>query len=181
MTDSPAAATEDVTVCDAAPSDVPRIAALARTCWRAAYEDLLSEETIERALDAWYDEEVLRERVERDGAFLVAEESDAVEGDLVGYAGAGREVVDDGDARGIHLGAIYVHPDRWSDGVGSALLSAFLSRCRDGGYGRIHAVALAENDRACAFYRSRGFSLREERESDLFGETVTDAEFVRAV
>ncbi|GAB3422382.1 GNAT family N-acetyltransferase [Haloparvum alkalitolerans] len=169
-------ATDRVTVRDAAPADDPRIAAVAETCWRTAYADLLREETIDRALDAWYDEAVLRERVDGERTFLVV---GAGAGDIVGYASAGREAGEDG--RGIHLGSIYVRPDRWGDGVGSALLSAFLETCRETGYDRVHAIALAENDRACAFYRSRGFSLYEERESDLFGETVTDAEYVREV
>lgn len=171
-------APDRVTVREAEPADVPRIAALAHTCWRVAYADLLREETIDRALDAWYDEAVLRERVDDDGAFLVAAAGDA-DGELVGYASAGRETGEDG--RGVHLGSIYVRPDRWGDDVGTALLSAFLSRCREDGYDRVHAIALAENDRARAFYRSRGFSLDEERESDLFGQTVRDAEFVREV
>lgn len=171
-------APDGVSVRDVEKADAPRIATLARTCWRTAYADVLREETIDRALEAWYDEAVLRERIDGDGAFLVAVGRD-VGGEVLGYASAGREAGEDG--RGIHLGSIYVHPDRWGDGVGSALLSAFLETCREAGYDRVHAIALGENDRACAFYRSRGFSLCEERESDLFGETVTDAEYVREV
>ncbi|ELZ54596.1 MULTISPECIES: GNAT family N-acetyltransferase [Halorubrum] len=65
--------------------------------------------------------------------------------------------------------AIYVHPDRWGEGVGSALLDRELDALPD----RIETVrleALADNEVGARFYEARGFERTDAVEREVAGE-----------
>lgn len=161
---------DDVTVRDATTEDVPAIRTIAERGWRAAYRDILSTETIDAAIESWYDPETLRESVTReDVAYLVAERDGAV----LGYV-SGRPTEEDGVAS---LGAIYVDPDHWQEGVGAALLAAFEDRCRRRGADRIEFRVLSDNDVGKSFYRSQGYERVETADAELFDERVTEDVF----
>jgi len=153
----------------AVPDDAPAIRRVARAAWRAAYGDIVAEATIEAAIDSWYDVAGLRESVDRaDARFLVAERG----GEVVGF---GQALVAEPTARaGAELARLYVHPDHWDEGVGSALLARLEDWLRERGVDRVRLAVLADNDAANAFYESRGYRRVETRRMDLQGEAVTD-------
>lgn len=165
---------------EATPEDAERIDTVADASWHAAYGGFLPADVIDAALREWYDVEALRAQVGR-GVFLVAEATaaeakrpDAARsldggrdaGRVVGFAHAdGTD--DDGPAA---LGRLYVHPDWWGEGVGTALLRAVARRLREAGHDRLEAVVFAENDVGLSFYRSRGFEERTRRTDNFGGE-----------
>ncbi|UPW02211.1 GNAT family N-acetyltransferase [Halorussus gelatinilyticus] len=186
----------DANVRPATTSDVADVRRVARESWHATYDDLLGPEAVESVVDDWYDLYSLRRSVERgDGAFLVAEreedggtdESDAGdaatgEGDtgtdardpeIVGF---GQGVLGGGDAEdgAAQLPRLYVHPDCWGEGVGTALAERIESWAAERGAERLRLVVLADNEVGNAFYESRGFRTVGSRESEFDGETVTD-------
>jgi len=158
-----------VTIRDAVPTDVEGITRVAEQGWTTAYNEVLDDATIEAALAEWYDPSLTRERIaDDDVTYLVAVQGDTV----VGYASGA--AVDDAV---VGLGSIYVLPDHWGEGIGTTLLSEFETRWATHGYNVIQLYALADNDIGQSFYRARGYEAVDTRETDLFGETVTDRQY----
>lgn len=147
---------------DATPADAEAVAAVARASWHAAYDDVLGPEAVDATVDDWYDPDDLREQV-HDGVFLVAEEDE-----VVGFAQGGPAREPERDA---FLPRLYVHPDRWGEGVGTALLGAVAERLLERGHERIRLEVFAENDVGRGFYESLGFE-----EVDRVAETFHGAE-----
>lgn len=161
----------DVTVRPADTGDVPGIRRVARRGWHAAYEDVLARETIEAKLDEWYDPETVRGYVEREGVgYFVAVD----DGQVLGYATGGPS--DKGEDVGF-LGAIYVDPDYWGEGIGSRLLDRIESFLAERGYERLRFRVLAENDVGTSFYRSRGYEAVEETQTELADEVAPELLF----
>ena len=118
----------------------------------------------------WYDPDGVAARVAGDGAFFVADGGDDGVIDYVDGAPA------DDDPDETVLGAIYVDPDRWGEGVGSRLLRRFETWCRDRGRS-VRFRVFAGNDLAPPFYRSHGYRAVDETETEPFGATVTERRF----
>lgn len=166
-----------VTIRHASPADAATIRTIARGSWHAAYDSVLGAEAVDETVDEWYDLERLRESIadtrERDdGAVLVAERADSRNADGEG-AGADPEAVgfvhvvpNRSDSDVAELLRIYVRPDAWGDGVGTALLEAAERELRDE-FERCRLIVLADNEVGVSFYESRGFGRVETRESDL--------------
>jgi|AntDeeMinimDraft_5_1070356.scaffolds.fasta_scaffold02990_3 ribosomal protein S18 acetylase RimI-like enzyme len=160
---------DDLRVRDAVPGDVQSITRVAEAGWTSAYRDLLAERTIEAALDEWYDTALTRERIEDDAVtYLVAEQADTVVGYASGAAVDGSVVV---------LASIYVMPDRWGEGIGTALLDTFETRWSGRRYDAVRLDVLADNEVGQRFYRARGYEAVEEQETELFGETVRERRY----
>ncbi|MFC4986640.1 GNAT family N-acetyltransferase [Saliphagus infecundisoli] len=165
----------DPTIRTATPEDVTGIRHVAERSWNAAYNGILDGETIDCALEEWYDPDQVREFVDRDEVtYLVAED-----GDVVGYASGGPDGEGEGDVA--VLGAIYADPDLWGEGIGTALLSAFERERRRAGDDAVRLRVLADNEVGIAFYRARGYEPVAEREDELFGERVAERVFRRAL
>ena len=123
--------------------------------WRAGHESALSAEALEavdleptdKDLQRW------RDRIEtQQDRHLVADDDG-----VVGYAAVRwaetKPFVGDDEAG---LKELYVHPDRWGEGVGGELLERAIGTLPDG----IEAVLLETldgNDRAAGFYEANGF------------------------
>lgn len=158
----------------AVPADIPAILRVAEQGWNATYEDFLAQETIDTAMSEWYTPDTTRELIEReDTAYFVADRR----GDVLGYVSGGPS---DEEAVAT-LGAIYVHPDYWGEGIGTALLDEFETFCCQRGYEAIQFGVLAENDVGVSFYRKHGYDLIDQRNTDLFGETVREYTFRDAI
>jgi len=164
-----------ITVREACPDDVGAVVALAERGWRAAYEGILDPETIDEAMAQWYDPDELRRSLDRsDTAFYVATDGGCDSGDDTPVVGSLRGGFGEDVA---HLGALYVEPDRWGEGIGSRLLDRFESFCADGGYETIEFAVLAGNEVGQSFYRSHGYEAVTDREVELFSQTVADRIF----
>ena len=181
-----------VTVRQSMPTDVAGIQRVARRGWEAAYGELLAEETIERAMNEWYAGESIREQITGgDVAHFVACEPPRVsngasgkqrdpravaDGAVIGYVGGGVPE----DDRGA-VGALYVDPDRWGEGIGTRLFERELDALAERGATRVTIRVLAANTLGRSFYESRGFEVVETSEDDLFGETRAAVTYAREI
>lgn len=133
----------------ATPADEDAIQTVATASWHAAHDDIIGAEAVDEFLAEHYDRETIAAEIDADGsAYRVAE----LAGNIVGFAVAVPH--DDGHWR---LAAIYVHPDQWGDGVGTALLDAVEDAARAAGGERLQLIVMAENERARRFYEARGY------------------------
>jgi GNAT superfamily N-acetyltransferase len=143
---------DDRRVRPATRSDAPAVRATAHASWHAAYDDVLGPETVERVVDEWYGVASLRTAV-AESVFHVA----AVDGAVVGFVNAGpNPAYDEGTAE---LYRIYVHPDRWGEGIGGRLL--------------------AENAVGVGFYEGHGFEHVETGTVDLGDESYVDRDYLK--
>ncbi|WP_246986958.1 GNAT family N-acetyltransferase [Halorientalis marina] len=146
-------------------ADVTAIKRVARASWRADYPDVLSRETAEEGVEEWYDDEQLAAEIERDDAVvLVARREDEVAGFVHAV------VVED---RGTIL-RVYVHPDARGEGLGSQLLDRAERELRDRGANHVQAMVLADNEPGRAFYEGAGFTLEDEGETVIGGESYRE-------
>ena len=123
--------------------------------WRAGHKAVLSAEALSAVTVDPSDEDLhrWRDRIEtRRDRYLVADD-----GRVVGYVAVRwaetKPFVGDDEAG---LKELYVHPDRWGEGVGGELLKRAIETLPDG----IEAVLLETldgNDRAAGFYEAHGF------------------------
>lgn len=176
--------------------DVPAIRRIATESWHAVYDDILGPETVDGLTNRWYAAEALEESLERAanrdvGAFLVAtrESTDATEttfaanassqersASVVGFVQGTPGERAETARRVAVLNRIYVDPDSWGDGVGSALVTA-LEQAFDDSFETLRLHVLAGNDVGISFYESTGFERVGTQRSDLeenVDETETD-------
>jgi ribosomal protein S18 acetylase RimI-like enzyme len=147
----------DITVRQATPDDVGAIAAINLASWEAAYRGIVADGFLDRA--------TLESRAERwherilaaVNPILVAE----VAGVIAGYCSLAlpsRDAdADGGDGPTAEIGAIYVSPDAFRSGVGSAMVDAALELMRDRGFREATLWVLVDNARARGFYARQGF------------------------
>ena len=145
--------------------------------WREAYGEIVSEEILASMIVDASGEDVRkwRDRIDEDrGQFLVA-----VDERVLGYAyvrwGETKSFVEDGKAG---LKEIYVHPDRWGEGVGTALLDACID-CLPENVTALKLEVLAENERGRGFYEARGFEQVGEAEIEIAGESYRTSHYGR--
>jgi GNAT superfamily N-acetyltransferase len=117
--------------------------------------------------------ERVRAHVETPGAFLfVAEMAGVISGMAVGVQG----LADDGAGPPVdglcHIGAVFVAPDYWAQGLGGKLVDAVLTEARAGGYARAQLWTHADNGRAHRLYENRGFRRTGRENEDDHGETI---------
>lgn len=144
----------------ARPGDAPAVARVARAAWHAAYDDIIGPAAVDSQVEEWYAEADLRRSISGDGPFYVAVENDAVVGFAQGV------VTDEGEA---WLPRIYVAPEHWGSGHGSALLERVAGDLADRDPERLQLVVLADNDVGRFFYEGHGFSVEERRTGEIGG------------
>jgi ribosomal protein S18 acetylase RimI-like enzyme len=136
------------------PSDVPAIARTVVAAWQTAYRGILSDAFLEgldvkRIEEVWYEIIEMGERTN-----LVVE----VDGHAIGFVGFGEARDEDTDpAQVAEIYGIYVHPDHWRAGAGSALMEAALERLRQAGYAQVVLWTMHDNTPAQDFYGKHGF------------------------
>lgn len=147
----------DVRIRPTTRDDVEGVQRVARAAWHAAYDAVLGADRVDETVDSWYDPARLVEDdvAADDRPFFVAvtDGNDGAE-IVVGFAEAAPD--DDADALA-HLYRIYVHPDHWGEGIGTALLDRIETSLRERGFDRLELSVMAENDVGVAFYESMGF------------------------
>jgi GNAT superfamily N-acetyltransferase len=135
----------------ATPRDALEIADLQIAAWRAAFLPLLPDgfEIPPREQFLMMGQRTLAEPgVER---------TVAVSRRVVGFLSHGSSR--DGDvAEGVgEVRALFVHPEAWRRGVGTALVANALDRLREDGFREATLWSFRHNDRANAFYERQGF------------------------
>lgn len=158
---------DEITIREATSEDVEDILAIAERGWNRAYSDFLSQETIDTAMAEWYDPDDTQEYIKReDVTYFVAENSE----DIIGYISGGPS-----DKENVaYLGAVYVDPDYWGEGAGTALLEEFEAFCRRENYDRIQFNVLTENNVGTSFYEKHGYEVIEKQETEVFGEATRE-------
>jgi GNAT superfamily N-acetyltransferase len=155
----------DVAIRAATPGEAEAIRELARAAWHEAYDDIMGPEEVDQRLDTWWRAEELRDVITNpDHVFLVAVDTDAVDGGAredVTETGAGAAPVGVVHAGPSPSGAyvvprLYVHPDRWGEGIGTELLDHVTAHAR-GETDRLRVVLLSGNEAGIGFYEARGF------------------------
>lgn len=172
----------DWTICQATTDAAPAVREIARESWHAAYDEILGADTVTDVTDEWYAIEELEESIRNsretdEEAFLLAvpagtdgasdtdtdDGSGGVDAEIEGFAHAELHPDDPSAASLIRL---YVRPDTWGDGAGTALLerieATFEPTCD-----RLRLTVLADNEIGVSFYESAGFERVRTRRSDL--------------
>jgi N-acetylglutamate synthase-like GNAT family acetyltransferase len=163
---------DDVEVRPATREDVAAVADVAEAAWYAAYAGFVGDETIREGLSAGYAGDRLREVIERDAVdFLVADD-----GGVVGFASATREWSDE-----VRLRTLYVDPDRWDEGVGTALLEGILNRARERDADRVRASAFVDNHAGTAFLEAGGFEAVDTVDTSFGDEVHRERVYAREV
>jgi GNAT superfamily N-acetyltransferase len=116
-------------------------------------------------------------RVPRPGsATFVAE----LDGEVVGFASVGRSRDDEAETEG-ELYAIYLHPSRWDQGIGRALLERAEESMRASGFERAILWVMEGNERGERFYRAAGWQ-HDGRKVDAFqGVEVAELRYRKAL
>ncbi len=147
------------TVREADTSDLPAIAAVRAVTWQVAYAGLMPEEVLAPLtepdrLATWAEAFATAQHARR----LVAESATTIVG-FVAFGGE-REATTwrpSGTTGRGEIYAIYVLPDSWGTGAGSALLHAALDELVESGYRHVTLWVLEGNHRAIRFYERHGF------------------------
>jgi ribosomal protein S18 acetylase RimI-like enzyme len=138
----------------ATPNDAEAITKVHLASMREAYRGLFPAEDLTR-IDA-------RDRADRWRDHLIGNSSITllaeVDRRLVGFADFGRCRDEDVLPEAVgEVMAIYVYPDAWGLGIGSALLREALARLRSGGWVEVVLWVIEENRQAIGFYERFGF------------------------
>ncbi len=163
----------------AVPGDSRAIARVHVDSWRVAYRGLLPDDYLaglssEQRTGLWSG--ILADP--SSGHVLVVEVGDAI----VGFAHAGPSGDDDAGPETAELYTIYIHPDAWGQGCGTALMAAVLADLWEEGYRVVTLWMLATNDRARRFYLQQGWSEDVPVRTQSFGgQVVTDHRFLRSL
>ena len=140
----------------ATPDDTEKIVGVTAAGWRTAYRGIVAPARLaELPIDRWHHEvHVGLLRPVEDAFSYVAE----IGGEFAGYcfvAAPSRER--ELGPNVAELVAIYVEPDRWSQGAGSALMRAAIARLEQLPYEEVFLWTFKENAPAIAFYERHGW------------------------
>jgi ribosomal protein S18 acetylase RimI-like enzyme len=132
-------------------SDIPGIQRVARLSWRKTYSPFVSAADLDHVIELLYSHDRLSN--DRPGLVRIVAE---VEGEVVGYAFAGRD-----PDRSIHLYAIYVLPEHQRHGLGTQLMWAALDPFASDGAAEAYIGVYPANHAARRFYEHHGARLEE--------------------
>jgi ribosomal protein S18 acetylase RimI-like enzyme len=141
---------------EAQPDDAGGIAAVHVRSWQAGYRDVLPDSVLDglsvsRRTEEW------RGRLGRDPGSRTFVAHDG--GRIVGFCTVRvPSPDDDADAHTGDVAALYVDPDRWHAGTGSALLERGLDSLREDGSETVTLWVFSGNAAALAFYERYGFA-----------------------
>jgi N-acetylglutamate synthase-like GNAT family acetyltransferase len=139
---------------EATTADAMAIARVQARGWKIGYcgfinPDYLSQISAQRGAQFWLAN--LADPLFKQQTFVAEEE-----GNVAGCAGGGLNRDELGPDVG-EIYALYVDPDIWSRGIGSALLAAAEADLREVGYGSAVLWTLEDNLRTRTFYEHRGW------------------------
>jgi len=142
------------------PGDANDIDELFRLSWSEGFGDILRSKDIEDVRqDRSVTEEDIKERIRREGILtLVYERSGTVMGQgRIAWSESATERYTDTARSEAEFRSVYVHPDHWSEGIGSEIMGELVEQCP------VEPVALKvetyEGSDAADFYRSKGFEV----------------------
>ncbi|MFG3660059.1 GNAT family N-acetyltransferase [Streptomyces sp. NPDC047706] len=159
-------------------ADCDRVAEIRVRGWQSAYRGLMPQSFLD-ALSVAQDAARHRARFgQGDGTVvnLVAERA----GEIVGWACHGPYRGGEARTTDAELYAIYVHPERYGEGIGQALLGESVRRCRAAGHPRMLLWVLRDNISARRFYERAGFTADGAEEPfEVEGVEVPEVRYAR--
>lgn len=141
--------------------DIPQVQDVAKKSWNATYEGIIPFEIQEKFLKVAYNNDRMKQRLER--SFLFVAEIDSI---VVGFANFS-PVNDEGKAE---LGAIYLYPEYQGKGIGSALLQKGINELE--GVEEIYINVERDNEIGKSFYDAKGFQVLKEFDDDFEGHIL---------
>lgn len=151
-----------LTVRPATRRDTDSIQRVASASWEAAHAPLVGAETARSFFEREYDEARIHSKIASDaGLFEVAVDEDGVVG-FVTAAPLEQSPLTFG------LSWLYVHPDRWREGIGTRLLTGVEKTIERREGERIRLGVLAANERAIRFYERAGYA----HHSDYYDDRI---------
>lgn len=141
--------------------DIPQVQDVAKKSWNATYEGIIPFEIQEKFLKVAYNNDRMKQRLER--SFLFVAEIDS---NVVGFANFS-PVYDEGKAE---LGAIYLYPEYQGKGIGSALLQKGINELE--GVEEIYINVERDNEIGKSFYDAKGFQVLKEFDDDFEGHIL---------
>jgi ribosomal protein S18 acetylase RimI-like enzyme len=160
----------DATIRPATPSDARAIAEIHVAAWRTAYRGIVGDDELARMS--------VDERAERWTEILGGDESRTVvaerDGAIAGYCAVFRPSRDEGARPDTaEIAALYVSPDCWRSGIGSALLEQVVTELRtEARWADLTLWVFSANEPALAFYARHGFENAGETVNEYSGEPV---------
>lgn len=150
-------------------SDLEDIRELNMQSWLKAYEGIIPEEKIREEV-GYTEERLISKKDDEKLIFLVAE----VDGKVVGtinfaWGEENTHEFVDLEEEEAQLRAVYIHPEYWQQGIGTKLFERGLEILPDT-IDALEVESLEENDVGRSFYDTKGFSIVDEREIELFGD-----------
>ena len=153
-----------ITIRNARPADAESIAEVHDAAWRDAYRGIIPGRELERIIarrgPKWWDSAIRR------GSRIVVLEFDE---EVEGYASYGPNRVPALPYQG-EIYELYLTPEVQGLGFGGRLLKAARSDLAENGYHSALVWALADNERALAFYRRLGGKVVREAQERFAGE-----------
>ncbi|BAK17999.1 histone acetyltransferase HPA2 [Solibacillus silvestris StLB046] len=147
--------------------DIPQVQDVAKKSWNATYEGIIPFEIQEKFLKVAYNNDRMKQRLER--SFLFVAEIDS---NVVGFANFS-PVNDEGKAE---LGAIYLYPEYQGKGIGSALLQKGINELE--GIVEIYINVERDNEIGKSFYDAKGFQVLKEFDDDFEGHILKTVRMV---
>ena len=139
----------------------------------ASYGHALNQDLIAEAVSQWYSADQLGEDLDDENTvFIVAVE----DGEVVGFAQS--YVIKRHDPVG-EIDWLHVDPDHRGKGLGSQLLKRVELALLERDVTTIEAEVLAANEAGAEFYDEQGYTLTEERDVEIGGETFTEEVFAK--
>lgn len=148
-----------ITIRRATSADLDAVRYVGFSTWPATYGPTCGPSFVVKGLDEWWNPKALAFSLEH-GMFFLAEE----DGNVVGVSEYGFLEA------GVVLWKLYVVPSHHGQGIGSRLLAEVAQVARERGSDLITECE-AHNQRAIAFYSSRGFEQTGEQTSE-FGHII---------
>lgn len=147
--------------------DIPQVQDVAKKSWNATYEGIIPFEIQEKFLKVAYNNDRMKQRLER--SFLFVAEIDS---NVVGFANFS-PVYDEGKAE---LGAIYLYPEYQGKGIGSALLQKGINELE--GVEEIYINVERDNEIGKSFYDAKGFQVLKEFDDNFEGHILKTVRMV---
>ncbi|MFL0583177.1 GNAT family N-acetyltransferase [Solibacillus silvestris] len=147
--------------------DIPQVQDVAKKSWNATYEGIIPFEIQEKFLKVAYNNDRMKQRLER--SFLFVAEIDS---NVVRFANFS-PVNDEGKAE---LGAIYLYPEYQGKGIGSALFQKGINELE--GVEEIYINVERDNEIGKSFYDAKGFRVLKEFDDDFEGHTLKTVRMV---
>lgn len=162
--------------------ELERALELTARAWREAFDGLLSDAELDHTAEAFLTDvagqyERLRDSDAR--TTLVA----TAEGAVVGWTSTVRGVERTREyvgAEEAEIRMLYVDPERWGEGIGTALLTESRDRLPDATR-RVVLETFRDNELGRSFYESRGFSRRGTTEFEVAGNAYPSVVLARPV